>query len=88
MEIAEADSPEPDLSVRAANSQTVGGGKLVACDLIVTRPHVNRDDSPLVFKAYIGEDIALVDRVATSGDFFHLEGRSSAHDRQYKVPAA
>jgi hypothetical protein len=81
MEIAEADSPEPDLSVRTASSQTVGGGKLITGDLIVARPHVNRDDPPLIFRAYLGEDIALVNRVATSGDFFHFEGGPIAHDR-------
>jgi hypothetical protein len=81
MEVAEADSPEPDLGIWAASPQTVGGGKLVAGNLIVACPHVDRHDPPLVFRAYPGEDITLVDRIATSGDFFYFEVRSSAHDR-------
>jgi hypothetical protein len=81
MEIAEANSPEPDLSVRTARPQTVSCGDLVDGDLIVTRPHVDRHDPSLIFRAYPGENVALVNCVATSSDFFHFKGRSSAHDR-------
>ena len=65
-----ADTPHPDLSVRAASEKSVRTSHLVRVQLVIPGFDVDQDELAIVLSLHMRQDIAFVDLFAAPGELF------------------
>jgi len=69
MKGAGTDSSEPEKRLGVASSQTFAGDNLVPVDLEISAFDIDHHDLSLILGTYLREDVAVVDLVASPGEF-------------------
>jgi hypothetical protein len=79
VEVARANSPEPEERLWMTSPQSFTRSDLVFVDLVISGLDLDHDNLPLVFRAYLRGDVAIVDLVAEASQFLVGVTRASGH---------